>query len=53
MHCETLLRLIIEEVNFTSVRKTKSTHPVTKLLSTFSAVEKILFHTVKNWGGYG
>jgi len=46
MHCETLLRLIIEEVN------TKSTHPVTELLST--SVEEILYHTVKNWGeGYG
>jgi len=29
----------------------KSTHPVTELLSMFSVVEEILFHTVKNWGG--
>jgi len=29
---------------------TKSTHPVTELLSTFSTVEEILFHAVKNWG---
>jgi len=29
----------------------KSTHPVTELLSMFSIVEEILFHTVKNWGG--
>jgi len=49
MHCETQPRLI-EEVNFTSERKTKSTHPVTELLSTFSTVEVIVFHTVKNWG---
>ena len=29
---------------------TKSTHPITELLSTFSTVEEILFHMVKNWG---
>jgi len=28
---------------------TKSTHPVTEMLSTFSTAEEILFHTVKNW----
>ena len=45
MHCETLLRLSIEEVNFTSVRKTNITLSVLKA--------KQLRTTVKNWGGYG
>jgi len=61
MHCETLLRLSIEEVNFTSVWKTNVALSVLKAkqlqwtttVSTFSTVEEILFHTVKNWGGYG
>ena len=58
MHCETLLRLSIEEVNFTSVWKTNVALSVLKAkqlqwtttVSTFSTVKEILFHTVKNWG---
>jgi len=46
MHCETLLRLCIGEVNFTSVRKTNIALSVLK-------AKQLQRTTVKNWGkGY-
>ena len=45
MHCETLLRLSIEEVNFRSVRKTNIALSVLK-------AKQLQWNTVKT-GGYG